>query len=399
MLARIAEAALAKAGLWFAEIFEAMFSKAFAAKVFAKTILIGGLIVELARSDYFQNAANWLAAILAKRFLQDPQQIEVSLKLTRQIGTEVSSSQSIIVITFLFCVALTALFISPLLHRAAFRRRLRIFVSFSRLRNDTAEQLQVFLEKCRFRVSRVPFDENAEHQTTIQTIIALLRQSELVVCLPGPTYSFVEHEIMAANAIGHPVVFLVSGDDGTIPNTADKRYPIFQIETLAGNGFHPIETFLSFIGGDLRSMQNICAHALRQGRSLSLAIGLAILLVIVGLWILSFLAVRSTPTATLAAQTTPLEASIAIGTHVLILAFCASVAALSLIYCARVLHSQIRQRRAQRIARLKATDAQYNRDEWADLMRDVSFGATIYRAMFDTAPMAHHEKMPPPQPA
>ena len=40
MLARIAEAMLAKAGIWFAEIFEAMFSKAFAAKVFAKTTLI-----------------------------------------------------------------------------------------------------------------------------------------------------------------------------------------------------------------------------------------------------------------------------------------------------------------------------------------------------------------------
>ena len=224
-----------------------------------------------------------------KDSLQDPQQIEVSLKLTRQIGEEVSTNQSIIVITLYFCLALTSLFlIVPLLHRAAFRRRLRIFVSFSRLRNDVAEQLHVFLEKCRFRVSRVPFDENAEHQTTLQTIIALLRQSELVVCLPGPTYSFVEHEIMAANAIGHPVVFLVSRDDGTIPNTADKRYPMFQIETLAGNGFHPIETFLSFIGGDLRSMQNICAESLRQGRRLSLTIGLAILLFIVGLWISLF---------------------------------------------------------------------------------------------------------------
>ena len=96
------EAALAKAGLWFAEIFEAMFSKAFAAKVFAKTILIGGLIVELARSDYFQNAADRLAAILAKDFpARPPTDRSSPLKLTRQIGTEVSSSQSIIVIQIL----------------------------------------------------------------------------------------------------------------------------------------------------------------------------------------------------------------------------------------------------------------------------------------------------------
>ena len=101
----------------------------------------------------------------------------------------------------------------------------------------------------------------------------------------------------------------------------------------------------------------------------------------------------------MAAQTNPLEASIAIGTHVFVLASCASVAALCLIYCARVLHSQNRQRHAQRRAQLKVKAAQFNRDDWADLMREVSSGATIYRAMFDTAPMAHHEKMLPPNPA
>jgi hypothetical protein len=41
----------------------------------------------------------------------------------------------------------------------------------------------------------------------------------------------VEHEVLAAAAAEKPIAFLISESSGTLPNTADKRYPVFRLET------------------------------------------------------------------------------------------------------------------------------------------------------------------------
>jgi hypothetical protein len=388
--AELMEGLVAKLPKGFGEALAAAIEKA-PARIVAMAIV---LYQALGR-DLYESIADNAVRIAAKLFLENPQQIEATEKLGRQIGNELATSVSVISITFWSCFVVAVLFLGlPLLYKAIFRRNLRIFVSFSRLRNDVAEQLQAFLEKHRFRVSRLPFNENAEHQTTIQTIVEFLRTSELVVCVPGPSNSFVEHEILAANTIFRPVILLISEKDGTIPDTTDKRYPAFRMEDLVEQGFRPLEAFISFIGGDLRSMWNICAQALRQGsiRQISRAIGLAIAIAIVGLWILCFAAVQLTPAASVARATNPAEAYIASGTHFALLAFCASITALCLIYCLRVLQSQIKQLFAQRRAQLKVMAAEFRRDDWVDLMAELSSGKIIYNAMFDTSPFTHREK-------
>jgi hypothetical protein len=356
-------------------------------------------VFEVSWHELYEYLVGLTARTVGRTILgQSPQEIEATERLSHQIGSEITTSLNVIAIAFWSCVAVTTLFlILPMLYKAVFRRNLRIFISFNRLRGDVAGQLQSFLENCKFHVSRVPFVESAEHQVTLQKIIELLKQSELVVCIPGPSISFVENEVLAATAIGHPVILLVSEKDGSIPDTADKRYPVFQLESLVDQGFHPIEAFLSFIGGDLKSMRNICWQALRQGliRNLSKAIGLAISVAIVGLWILCFAAVENTAAASLATLTNPWEAYAAIGSHFVVLAAWASATALCLIYCFRVVQSQIRQLLAQRRAQLKVKAAEFRRDDWVDLIAELSFGNVIYEAMFETAPLAHHEKLLP----
>jgi hypothetical protein len=368
-------------------------------KVLAKIAVVYYLFVGHVFYDYVVNVA---VRIAGKIFLESPQQIETTEKLARQITNEIATNVSVISITFWSCIVVTALFLGfPLLYKAMFRRNLRIFISFNRVREDIAEQLQAFLEKSRFRVSRVPFKEGAEHQSIVQTVTKLLKQAQMLVCIPGPSDSFVGSELFGASLLGQPVILLVSGKDGASPNTTDKRYPAFVTESLVDQGFHPIDAFISFIGGDLRSMQAICSQALQQGpvRRLSAAIALGTAIAFPVLWILCFFAVQQTPTASLARQTAPLEASVAIGSHVFLLALGTSVVALLLVYCLRVLQSQIKQVLARRRARLKIVAAEFRRDDWIELMTELSAGSSIYQAMFDTAPLAHHEAIETAKPA
>jgi len=360
----------------------------------AKIVYIATLVAESIYTDIFDRVALLLATRLAERLATKPQQIEATQKLVGQIGREIAIDRGAIFLSGGLCLLMTIVcLVAPLLYRFASRRRLRIFVSFNRVRGDAAEQLHVFRERKGFAVSRLPFDDKAEHQALLRKIVELLKKTELVVCIPGPSDSFVEHEILAATTIGHPVVLLISGDDGTIPNTADKRYPVFQIEALADNGFHPLEIFLSFIGGDLQSMLEICKRSLRQGKALSWAIAMTFLLVTMALWLLSAFLVYSKAASLQPEATDPLPMMLAVGVQALVFAgLCVVPATFCAFISMRILLSLYRQLRAQWLAELKVEDAAFSRDDWADLMHDVSSGPAIYEAMLQLAPLAHHER-------
>ena len=362
-------------------------------KLLVKMTIVYDLVVSHVPYDYIVNIVVRLAG---RAFLEGPRQIETTEILTRQITKDIATHLSVISITLLACIVVTASFLGlPLLYKALFRRNVRIFVSFHRLREDIAEQLEAFLKQFRFRVYRLAYQEGAQHQGVVQQVTAYLKKSQMLICIPGPSDSFVGSELLSASVLGQPVILLVSGKDGEVPNTSDKRYPAFVVESLLDRGFRPIDAFISFIGSDLRSMWAICSQALRHGslRRLSAAIAWGSAIALPALWILCFFAVQQTPTAGLARQTTPLEASVAIGSQTFLLALVASVAALSLLYCLRVLQSQIKQVLARRRARLKIVAAEFRRDDWIDLMTGLSDSSGIYQAMFDTAPLAHHERL------
>jgi len=348
------------------------------------------------------NLGEGISKILAQLFVRNPHQQDATMKLAGQISTSVGDSRHIIAMALLACLALTfCSLIAPMLYKWAFRRRLSVFVSFNRMRTDVAETVHAFLEKRGFRVCRIPYDERAQHQVTLQKIVELLRQCQLMLCIPGPSYSFVESEVMAATTLGRPVVLLGSGADGTIPNTADKRYPVFQIEKLKEQDFAPIEPFLSFIGGDLRSVQRTCAQAFRQGatRGLSAVVMIGTAVAIAVLWIMCFISVLNTPALLVAAPQDPMQKYIALTGPYVVLGIFASIALLCAVYCGCVILSLFEQMRAQRRAQLKLGTDEFRRDDWRDFLGNIASGDPIYQAMAETAPRAHHEKAFPARPA
>jgi hypothetical protein len=173
------------------------------------------------------------------------------------------------------------------------------------------------------------------------------------------------------------------------------------MENVSAQGFQPLEAFIRLIGGDLKSLRHMSAQALRRGLVFRLTQGViwSILVALAGLWIYCFVAVTNTPAADAAKWTHPVGAHIAIWTHICVMGFCASAAALCAAYCVRVLWSQSKQNRAQERVQLKVVGAEFRRDDWIDLMNELPDGDTIYRAMFEAAPMAHYEKLRSPAPA
>jgi len=118
----------------------------------------------------------------------------------------------------------------PLLSRFMTRRRVAVFLSFNRTREDAAKGLQNSLKSQGVNVTRIPYKDGAPHQEIVQAVSQGIRECNALLCVPGGGATFVDSEVMAAGAGGKAVIFLLSESDGTLPNTADKRYPVFKLE-------------------------------------------------------------------------------------------------------------------------------------------------------------------------
>jgi hypothetical protein len=121
-----------------------------------------------------------------------------------------------------------------------------------------SETLQKQLADAGARAFRVPFQESATHQDIVSRATNGIRACDSFVCLPGQTQSYVDHEVLAATISEKPVVFLISEQSGTLPNTADKRYPVFRLESTVTWQFEPLIEFLNYVSADFRSTWKLC---------------------------------------------------------------------------------------------------------------------------------------------
>jgi hypothetical protein len=272
----------------------------------------------------------------------------------------------------------------PLIYKQLTRPRLKVFISFNRTREDIAEDLHKQLEKASAKVSRIPFLENAEHQTILANTQQFIKDCNMFICLPGSASSFVDNEVFSATTSGKPITFLISENSGTLPNTADKRYPVFRLEATIEAQYKPLIEFVSYVGADLESTRKLCRHALRDpfmqtSNALALTIGAISL---VPLWAYCF--ARVVLRAFSVGQSVQLA-------HFALLVLLVSGAVISFLYSALFLRDLAKQFGARNRARLKTIAAQFNRDDWIGAIPDLCPGAKMYECLFECAPSAHHE--------
>jgi hypothetical protein len=189
-------------------------------------------------------------------------------------------------------------------------------------------------------------------------------------------------------------VFLVSEDGGELPNTADKRYPVFRLEPTVKEQFRPIIEFLSYVGADLKSTLNLCQRAFRHPYMqvpMYMALGLGVVC-LVGVCAVCYYRAR-TIGHDLTRDTSEfanVEIQVVM-THYALLTALASVALLSGWYSALVCSNLVQQMRARRRARLKTVAAQFSRLDWVGVIPGLYPGQSMYECLYETAPSAHHE--------
>lgn len=289
--------------------------------------------------------------------------------------------------------ALTAL---PLLGRAL-RRRPAVFVSFHHSRQAQAVTVADALSRSGFEVRRLPFDPAAGHQAVISEMQRLQRGADALVCLPGDRQSVVDAEVYAAAVMRQPVVFVVAGSDGSLPNAADKRYPVMNGDIAAGFGWAPLAELLHHVTRDARATAALYRRA-ATSRWLGLASApLRALLLLVLLAVLATLAVDGG--ATLLKLPVPaLLQTISqrvVETGVLTLgALVVLMCGLSLLLVGRRV---LRQLVAARRASLRTGEAVFRRADWEGLIPGLEPGQPLHLSLLEEAPLAHHER--PTKPA
>jgi hypothetical protein len=220
--------------------------------------------IERLLSNEAPEVINRIVINLSLRFVSNtPEAREAAHEMTRSLGQAMLMDYVGALVVFFFCGITLVVFIGfPLIYKALSRHRLGIFISLNRAREDIAQNLQQCLEGEGARIYRIPFQEGATHQNIVMQATDGIKRCDSFVCLPGHAQSYVEHEVLAATAAEKPIAFLISESSGTLPNTADKRYPVFRLETTIREQFKPLIIFLGYVGADLRSTWKLCQRAL-----------------------------------------------------------------------------------------------------------------------------------------
>ncbi len=160
----------------------------------------------------------------------------------------------------LYSIAIVLLIMSAYLIKNIRRwRRARIFVSYQHSFEDVASAIAERLKTRGLNPTKLPFVENPEHDSLLDTIRERITRSDLIVCIPGERPSFVENEVSMAFAMQKPMIFVSTNDYlGRIPNTAKRGYPVINFNSLDEGGWNAFVNFCQYVCGYNVALINMC---------------------------------------------------------------------------------------------------------------------------------------------
>jgi len=303
----------------------------------------------------------------------------------------------ILKVIFFSALGLLIFVLMPLLYKAITRRRLSIFISFSHVQEEIAQSLERRLLSENLDVHRLAFRRGREHQEVVTTAEEAETICDVVVCIPDRTASFVDNEISFARGREKAITFLISEFNGTLPNSANKRFPMFKLETLIEDHFDPLVPFLRFIGADLSSTWKICKDALVNSTLVACTSNMiaGVALAIMSFWVYCLIRVKLE--ADVLMQHPPIPANYAsnadfVLSNIVVLGLLGTLAIGSAIFAALVVQQLVQGLSASRKARLKAESGLFRRDDWIGVIPGLTRESSVYRAMFEDPPRAHHEQ-------
>lgn len=300
-------------------------------------------------------------------------------------------------IKLVFLISISVLILAvliPLFYKALLNPKTKVFISFNRARENIANELESSFSRDGARAYRIPYQEGANHQDIVTDASKGIKTCNCFVCVPGNNQSFVEHEVMAAYSLEKPIVFVLSEVSGTIPNTADKRYPMFKLESCFHEQFKSLIEFVSYVGADFKSTWKLLKKALKHPFIVTTATVSLAFIVIATLSLWSYCLFKVFINILELTQQFPVLAQIkadVIFAYTAIFGGTATIAFICFAYVILFLLNLYFQFRASRKARLKTISAQFHRDDWLGVIPNLSPGQPMYECLFDVAPKAHHE--------
>jgi hypothetical protein len=324
-------------------------------------------------SEEAQTAAGLMAAVIFRTFL----------------GYSIA-----IIVTASLCAAFLLITCIPLVKRALLKNRPYVFLSFQHMREPLAVNVENALGQAGFRIYRLPYQEGVAHQHVVTETNKAIRRCDAVVCLPGRTESYVDIEVGAATHGFKPIAFALPSQGGSLPNSADKRYPVFRLEAIEATHYKPLAAFLHYVVGDftsgLQQVRNSARHPfvlITWGSAVLLLCGVLSALFLVSYW------QAFSATEALAARGGAFAEvhTLTVLSTVCLLVVLAATVLLVAGYTLLVVMGVWRQWHAQRRASLKAGTADFARDDWLGVIPGMLPGSELYECLFDTAPSAHHE--------
>ncbi len=345
--------------------------------------------------SFFDDANIKIGHEVGKALWRDESSRSAFERVYSLIHIEVSENHFLFRNIFLFnCFAFLVGAILPLLYRATFSFRTKAFISFSNQQEETAEAIEKCLSQANIRPIRIPYVENSSHQTIVADVLEGIAKCNLLICIPSNAGSFVDSEVLAASASRKPIIFVISDCFGSLPNTADKRYPVFSLERLRENRFKPLVVFTSYLTNDLTSTARMCFRSaldplLHAGTKYSVR-GIS--------WILAFAFLQSYIAVRRGASRIA-SRDINIGPYIteaatiqfLSLGIAASFSLVTCLYLLAFLRKLLIQFRSCRRASLRVKSGIFHRSDWTKAMPDLGEGEKVYYCLLDESPKAHHE--------
>jgi hypothetical protein len=277
----------------------------------------------------------------------------------------------------------------PLSFRWVSHRRIRVFISFNREIEPVACEVQACFQRVGIDAMRIPYSSKASHQEIVEGVLRGIKSSDVVVCLPGTSQSFVESEVLAATTAGKPIVFVVSQDGGTLPNTADKRYPVVSLEKTTANNFSALSSFVEYVGNSFSSNMRLCLSSLMHPWLMFSASKLlyAYCAIVGLLFVLCYFSVRiAVPAGNLG-----LSEAAALLAQFMIIFITSSLAVAFCLYTVLFLHKFFRQIMISQTGRLRMASGEFCKSDWNNIVPDVRDADELYESLFEHAPYAHHE--------
>lgn len=356
-----------------------------------------GFLPVLHKLDFF---IDWVSTKIVNAIVQDlvwrdPQSRPAFMRVVYLLRTEVSGNYVLYRNIFLLSLAtLLAGAILPILFRAIFRRKTKVFISFAHQKEQVAKEIEQKLARTTIIPSRIPYVKDSSHQDIVGRVEEGIKDCNLLICIPSMAGSFVDSEVLAASVSRKPIVFVISDSSGSLPDTADKRYPVFSLEKLTDAMFKPLIIFCGYLTCDLASTKRICWRSARDpGLFFGSKFGFRVIL---GLFVFAFyhslLVVHqgALKIANVSSQYKPYlnEANLV---HLLGLSVAGSISMIFCLYTLAFLRKLITQFISARRARLRAKAGIFHKSDWKSVMPDMGEGQEVYACLMDEAPKAHHE--------